>query len=56
MVLGMYKNPFEHFPWIESIEVAKRKICGFDNQNHIFQKFFAVFSGTAQDFEKKKLF
>ena len=50
MVLGMYKNPFEHFPWIESIEVARRKICGFDIQKSpLFGCFFAVFSGTAHE-------
>ena len=46
MVLGMYKNPFKHFPRIEGIEVARRKICGFDNQKSHFSEVFAVFSGT----------
>ena len=50
MVLGMYKNPLEHFPWIESIEVVRRKICGFDTQkSHFFRCFFAVFSVTAHE-------
>ena len=34
--------------------MARPTICGFDNKKHIFRVFFAVFSGTAQDFEKKK--
>ena len=51
MVLEMYLKNFKHFPWIESIEVARRRICSFDNQKSHFSDFFAVFSGTAQDFE-----
>ena len=52
----MYNNPLKYFPWIESIEVARRKICGCHNQKSIFLDFFAVFSGTGHDFEKKTAF
>ena len=32
MVLGMYHKNFKHLPWLESIEVARPTICGFDTQ------------------------
>ena len=52
----MYQKTFKHFPRIESIEVARRTISGFENQkSHFSEVFFTVFSGTAQDFENKKM-
>ena len=55
MVLEMYHKNFKHLPWIESIEVARPTICGFDNQKSPFSEdFLSVFSGTSQDFEEKK--
>ena len=51
MVLEMYQKNFKYLPWLESIEVARPIICGFD-KNHLFRVFFAVFLETAQDFEK----
>ena len=40
----MYQKAFKHFPLIESIEVARRTICGFDNQKSHFSEVFLRFS------------
>ena len=48
----MYHKNFKHLPWMESLEVATPKICGFNNQKSPLSDVFAVFSETAQDFEK----
>ena len=50
MVLEMYHKNFKYLPWVESIEVARPTICGFDSQKALFSRvFFAVFSGTAHE-------
>ena len=43
-VLGMYHKNFKHLPGIESIEVARATICGFDNQKSPFSGVFLRFS------------
>ena len=55
MVLEMFHKNFKHLPWIESIEVARRTICGFDNQKSHFSDMICGFLETAQDFENKKI-
>ena len=46
----MYHKNFKHLPWVESKEVARPTICGFDTQkSHSFRVYFAVFSGTAHE-------
>ena len=45
----MYHKNFKYLPWVESIEVARPTICGFDTQKSPFRVFFAVFSGTAHE-------
>ena len=49
-VLELYHKNFKHLPWVESKEVARPIICGFDTQkSHFVRVFFAVFSGTAHE-------
>ena len=45
----MYYKNLKHLPWVESIEVARPTICGFDTQKPLFSGVFAVFSGTAHE-------
>ena len=46
----MYHKNFKYLQWLESIEVARPTICGFDTQKIThFGCFFAVFSGTAHE-------
>ena len=46
----MYHKNFKRLPWLESKEVARATICGFDSQKSpFFRIFFAVFSGTAHE-------
>ena len=46
----MYHKNLKHLPWVESIEVARPTICGFDTLKiTFFRVFFAVFSGTAHE-------
>ena len=46
----MYQKNFKHLSWLESIEVARPKIYGFDNQKSPFSEFFfSVFSSTAHE-------
>ena len=44
MVLEMYHKNVKYLPWIESIEVARPTICGFDIQKSHFRVFFLWFS------------
>ena len=53
-VVGMYHKNFKHLPWIESIEVARPTICGFDNQKSAFRVFFLRFSQKSLKILKNK--
>ena len=44
MVVAMYHRNFIHLPLLESIEVARPKICGFDTQKSPFWGVFLQFS------------
>ena len=47
----MYHKNFKHLPWVESKEVARPTICGFDTQKSplFLGVSFTVFSGTANE-------
>ena len=44
MAFEMYHKNSKYMPWVQSIEVARRKICGFDNQKSHFSDVFLRFS------------
>ena len=45
----MYHKNFKHLQWIESIEVARPTICGFDTQKITFFRVFLRFSEEAHE-------
>ena len=45
----MYHKNFKYLPCVESIEVARPTICGFDTRKSPFSGGFAVFSGIAHE-------
>ena len=45
----MYHKNFKYLPWVQSIEVARPTISGFDTQKSPFSGVFCGFSETAHE-------